>query len=214
MTNKDLSFLRQEYAAFSLDEASAPGDPIHLFHQWLDQAIGAGLSEPNAMTLATVTPDSKAAARVVLLKEVERGGFVFYTNYLSAKGRQLAANPHASLVFLWLELHRQVRVSGKTVKVDAAASDQYFSLRPANSRLGAAASPQSQPVGSRRELEERFEELRSRFPRGDLPRPPNWGGYRLLPAEIEFWQGRESRLHDRLLYTREGESWQISRLAP
>ncbi len=211
-SKKDLSAFRKEYVLSALNEDDVPRDPMALFSQWLDAAIERGLPEPNAMTLATTGIEGHPAARVVLLKEVSEGGFVFYTNYESAKGRELAANPHAALVFLWLGLQRQVRINGRVDKVSPEASDAYFAIRPRNSRLGAVVSPQSRIITGREMLEKQFDELSRQT--GEISRPVNWGGYRLVPKSIEFWQGRENRLHDRLLYTRHGDNWKINRLAP
>lgn len=211
-SKKDLSAFRKEYVLSALKEGDVPLDPLVLFSQWLDTAIERGLPEPNAMTLATANADGHPAARVVLLKEVSEGGFVFYTNYESAKGRELAANPHAALVFLWLELQRQVRINGRVDKVSPEASDAYFAIRPRNSQIGALVSPQSRIITGREMLEKQFDELSRQS--GEISRPASWGGYRLVPKSIEFWQGRENRLHDRLLYTRHGDNWKINRLAP
>lgn len=211
-SKKDLSAFRKEYVLSALKEEDVPLDPMVLFSQWLDTAIERGLPEPNAMTLATVSAEGHPAARVVLLKEVSEGGFVFYTNYESAKGKELAANPHAALVFLWIELQRQVRIIGRADKISPKASDAYFAIRPRNSRVGAVVSPQSQIITGREMLEKQFDELSRQT--GEISRPASWGGYRLVPKSIEFWQGRENRLHDRLLYTRHGDNWKITRLAP
>lgn len=196
----------------ALSEANVPSDPLLLFNRWLEEAIGGGVAEPNAMTLATVDGEGKPAARVVLLKEVSGGGFVFYTNYLSDKGRELAQNPNASLVFLWLEMQRQVRISGRVEKVSAEESDAYFAVRPRSSQAGAVASAQSTVIEGREELEARFEAVLKKD--GHIDRPPHWGGYRLMPELLEFWQGRESRLHDRLRYRKLADGWKLERLAP
>jgi pyridoxamine 5'-phosphate oxidase len=196
-----------------LSEHDAGLDPLRLFEDWLQEAVRVGLPLPNAMTLATVTPEGAPDARIVLLKGLEQGGFAFYTNYRSRKGRQLEKNATACLVFQWSELERQVRIEGAVEKVTARESDQYFASRPLGARLSACASEQSEPVASRRQLEQLMEEAKQRH--GDKPpRPPHWGGYRVIPQRIEFWQGRADRLHDRLLYTQEGERWKIERLAP
>lgn len=210
--NKDLSHFREEYRLMALSEANVPSDPLLLFNRWLEEAIGGGVAEPNAMTLATVDGEGKPAARVVLLKEVSGGGFVFYTNYLSDKGRELAQNPNASLVFLWLEMQRQVRISGRVEKVSAEESDAYFAVRPRSSQAGAVASAQSTVIEGREELEARFEAVLKKD--GHIDRPPHWGGYRLMPELLEFWQGRESRLHDRLRYRKLADGWKLERLAP
>jgi pyridoxamine 5'-phosphate oxidase len=205
--------LRQEYMRSGLSEHDAGLDPLRLFEDWLQEAVRVGLPLPNAMTLATVTPEGAPDARIVLLKGLEQGGFAFYTNYRSRKGRQLEKNATACLVFQWSELERQVRIEGAVEKVSARESDQYFASRPLGARLSACASEQSEPVASRRQLEQLMEEAKQRH--GDKPpRPPHWGGYRVIPQRIEFWQGRADRLHDRLLYTHEGERWKIERLAP
>ncbi|HZM32856.1 MAG TPA: pyridoxamine 5'-phosphate oxidase [Burkholderiales bacterium] len=209
----NIADLRQEYMRAGLSEASADPDPIRQFERWFEDALRARLSLPNAMTLATVGASGAPSARVVLLKGIEEGGFVFYTNYLSRKGRELAARASACLVLLWSELERQVRIEGTVEKVGAASSDEYFATRPLGARLSAWASAQSESVSSRNELEASMARARERH--GDSPpRPPHWGGYRLLPASIEFWQGRADRLHDRLLYSRSDRGWTIERLAP
>ena len=212
MKKKDLRGFRKEYGLAILDPDKVPADPLVLFDQWLEAAIEQDLSEPNAMTLATVTPEGKPNARIVLLKELIHGRFVFYTNYESQKGRELEANPNASLVFLWLELQRQVRINGWVERVSDETSDAYFAQRPRESRIGAVISPQSRPIGRRDELEKVFAEFSSQ--KSHIQRPDHWGGYQLWPEQIEFWQGRESRLHDRLLYERKDKSWEITRLAP
>ena len=196
-----------------LSEDEADRDPLRQFERWLEEAVRAGLPLPNAMTLATVTHDGAPDARIVLLKGLEHGGFAFYTNYRSRKADQLDRNANACLVFQWSELERQVRVEGSVQKVSAAESDGYFASRPLGARLSAWASEQSMPVASRRLLEEAVEQAKQRF--GEQPpRPPHWGGYRVTPQRIEFWQGRADRLHDRLLYTRDAPAWKIERLAP
>lgn len=205
--------LRQEYMRAGLSEARADPDPIRQFERWFDEALRAGLPLPNAMTLATVTSAGAPSARVVLLKGVERGQFLFYTNYLSRKGRELEHRAAACLVFLWSELERQVRIDGTVQKLGAAQSDAYYATRPLGARLSAWASAQSQLVASRQVLESAMETARQRH--GEQPpRPSHWGGYRVEPHEIEFWQGRSDRLHDRLLYKRHGAAWKIERLSP
>jgi pyridoxamine 5'-phosphate oxidase len=209
----NIAHLRQEYMRAGLSEAHALADPLAQFQRWFEEAQGAELPLANAMTLATVTPQGAPDARVVLLKGVDGGGFVFYTNYDSRKGRQLAARPEACLVFLWTQLERQVRIEGKVARVPSTDSDKYFLSRPVGARLSASASAQSETVSSREFLESQVEKIKARFGENP-PRPPHWGGYRVIPAQIEFWQGRENRLHDRLLYRRNKDSWTIERLAP
>jgi pyridoxamine 5'-phosphate oxidase len=209
-----LADLRQEYMRAGLAEAAAHPDPLVQFDRWFQEAQAAGLSLPNAMTLATVSADGAPSARVVLLKGIEQGGFVFFTNYLSRKGRELDAHPLACLVFLWAELERQVRIEGRVERVAAAASDEYFASRPLGARLSAWASAQSEPVQDRAVLERAFAAMRDKH--GEQPaRPPHWGGYRVEPAILEFWQGRADRLHDRLRYRRTpAAGWTRERLAP
>jgi pyridoxamine 5'-phosphate oxidase len=205
--------LRQEYMRSGLSEAQADADPIRQFERWFEDALRAGVPLPNAMTLATVSAAGAPSARIVLLKGVEGGAFVFYTNYLSRKGRELESRAAACLLFLWSDLERQVRIDGTVRKVTAEDSDAYYASRPLGARLSAWASAQSAPVVSRKELESAMEAVRARH--GDNPpRPPHWGGYRVEPREIEFWQGRSDRLHDRLVYRRDGGSWKIERLSP
>lgn len=205
--------LRQEYMRAGLGEADVDRDPIRQFERWFADALNANLPLPNAMTLATVGADGAPSARVVLLKGIERGGFTFYTNYASRKARELAARAGACLVFMWSPLERQVRIDGSVERVSPEESDAYFTSRPLGARLSAWASPQSETVASRAFLEAAMAAARGRY--GDSPpRPPHWGGYRVMPSALEFWQGRADRLHDRLLYTREGDAWRIVRLAP
>jgi pyridoxamine 5'-phosphate oxidase len=205
--------MRNEYMRASLDEADAAADPLTQFQCWFDEAVRAELPTPNAMTLATVAADGTPGARIVLLKGADPRGFVFYTNYQSPKGRELAANPRAVLVFHWIELEREVRIEGTVKKTSATESDDYFSSRPLGSRHAAIASPQSTVVANRAVLETRFAEVAKS--QGEAPaRPAHWGGYVLQPARVEFWQGRPNRLHDRLLYSCDGNRWSISRLAP
>jgi pyridoxamine 5'-phosphate oxidase len=206
--------LRREYEAAGLTEADAGTDPFALFRLWFDQAVAAELSDPNAMILATCTPDGKPSARAVLLKVLDDRGLTFFTNYDSRKGQEIASNPHVALVFLWHQLERQVRVEGTAEVVTAAESDEYFAKRPLGSRLGAWASAQSTVIPDRAYLEARHAELMSKYPDGQVPRPPNWGGYRVIPSVFEFWQGRRSRLHDRIRFTRCADGWKRDRLSP
>ncbi len=211
---QNIADLRRDYALARLDEDSISADPIAQFHAWFDEANRAEVPEPNAMTLATVDSDGRPHARIVLLKEADAYGFVFFTNYQSAKGAELAGNPHAALVFLWKELERQVRIEGLVSAVSAAESEAYFRTRPHGSQLGALASNQSRVVADRATLDQRFAELDARYRDRDIPRPAHWGGYRLGAERIEFWQGRQSRLHDRLLYLRTDQGWLVQRLEP
>ena len=211
----NIAELRHKYMQAGLDEKNAAADPFKQFDRWFNATKAAGLHLPNAVILATASAQGVPSARAVLLKGYDQGGFVFYTNYLSRKGRELAANPHACLLFSWEDLERQVRIEGPVQKVSAAESDEYFASRPLGSRLGAWASPQSETIPGRAALEARFADAKRRF--GDaVPRPLHWGGYRVVPHAIEFWQGRENRLHDRLRYRRAGGEggWTIERLAP
>ncbi|KAB0637849.1 pyridoxamine 5'-phosphate oxidase [Burkholderia latens] len=211
-----LADLRINYSRASLDEADAAPDPFAQFDRWFKEALDAKLPEPNTMTLATVGDDGRPSARIVLIKGVDERGFVFFTNYESRKGRDLAAHPYAALLFYWIELERQVRIEGRIEKTSADESDRYFASRPLGSRIGAWASDQSAVIDSRATLEAREKAVAERYGENP-PRPPHWGGYRVVPDAIEFWQGRPSRLHDRLLYTRDAAAasgWTISRLSP
>lgn len=210
----DLAALRNDYALKSLDESDVEADPFRQFHAWMKEAIEAQVPEPTAMTLATVDATGRPSARIMLLKGLDERGFVFYTNYASRKGADLDACPRAALVFFWKELERQVRVEGTVERVSAAESDEYYGVRPLGSRIGAWASPQSAAIASRGWLEARVRDAEAKY--GDNPpRPPHWGGYRLKPSLFEFWQGRPSRLHDRLQYTpMHGGGWKVERLSP
>ena len=209
----NIADLRQEYMRSGLSETDADPDPLRQFERWFEDAVRARLPLPNAMTLATVTAAGAPSARIVLLKGVEDGGFLFYTNYLSRKGRELEQRSSACLLFLWSELERQVRIDGKVAKVTPAESDAYYATRPLGARLSAWASAQSATVAGRDVLEKALEKARERY-RDTPPRPPHWGGYRVVPQEIEFWQGRSDRLHDRLRYRRSGSAWTLERLSP
>jgi pyridoxamine 5'-phosphate oxidase len=210
----DLQGLRKEYTRAGLREADLAPDPIEQFRRWFGEAIAAGLHEPNAMTVATSTPDGRPSARVVLLKGFDERGFVFYTNHEGRKGRELEENPYCALVFYWGELERQVRIEGRASRVPGEESDAYYESRPRGSRLGAWASAQSREVGDRATLEEGLRSLEAEYEGRDVPRPPFWGGYRVEPEAVEFWQGRENRLHDRLVYRRAPGGWEVVRLQP
>jgi pyridoxamine 5'-phosphate oxidase len=209
----NIADLRQEYMRESLDEKDVARDPFRQFDRWFGEAVNAQMPLVNAMALATVSAAGRPSTRIVLLKGVDQRGFVFYTNYESRKGKELAANPAASLLFHWLDLEREVRIDGRAEKVSAQESDEYFTTRPLGSRHAAIASPQSEIVRDRGVLEARFADAAKQH--GDNPRrPAQWGGYRVIPDAVEFWQGRANRLHDRVLYTRKTRGWKIARLAP
>ena len=214
--DSSIADLRQNYTLAGLSEADLDSNPIQQFNLWFEQALAADLIEPNAMTLATATADGKPSARIVLLKGVSERGFVFYTNYGSQKGRQLIANPYAALVFHWDKLERQIRIEGKVEKLSSVESLEYFHSRPKASQLGAWTSNQSQVIANREVLEQKLASLQAQYSDEDtIPLPEHWGGFRVVPNRLEFWQGRPSRLHDRLLYDLEADgSWSISRLAP
>lgn len=207
---------RVQYETAGLDRDDLDADPIVQWHAWYDQAASAGVAEPNAMTVSTISQDGAPDSRVVLARAVDARGFVFYTNFDSAKSTQLLLSPTASAVFAWLDLHRQVRVRGTVQRIADKESDEYFASRPRESQIGAWASPQSQVIADRSVIETRIAEFRSKFDGQDVPRPPYWGGWCLSPHTIEYWQGRPSRLHDRLVYVLDKNSarWQMQRLAP
>ena len=214
----DLSGLREEYGRGGLDLPDLADDPIEMFERWLQQAVDAGVHEPNAMVLATATPDGRPSSRMVLLKGVGPDGFVFFTNQASRKGDELGANPHCALLFPWHPLERQVRVEGVASVLGDDEVATYFHSRPRGAQLGAWASAQSRPVASRDELAQAFAAAGERFGEdesaGEVPVPPEWGGYRVRPDAVEFWQGRRSRMHDRLVYRRDGDRWDVHRLSP
>jgi pyridoxamine 5'-phosphate oxidase len=214
MTPKKYHDLRSEYLHQQLDEKSVRENPFEQFAMWMDQAVQAEILHPTAMLVATVGSDGQPSCRVVLLKEINEKGFVFFTHYTSHKGRQIDENPGVALTFFWKETERQIRIEGKAEKVDEQTSDEYFASRPSESRLSAAASQQSSVISSREDLEQQREALRAKYPDGDIPRPHDWGGYVVIPATVEFWQGRANRLHDRIVYQRAGDGWNIQRLAP
>lgn len=212
--NKTIADIRQEYLAEVLLEADVEKNPIQQFQKWWEQVLASEISEPNALTLATASPDGLPTARIMLLKDFDERGFVFYTNYKSYKGLQLEENPKACLLFFWKELERQVRIVGLVQKVSAEESDAYFGIRPLGSRIGAWTSPQSTVIPGREWLEAEYEKREKEFGNGEVPRPPHWGGFLVKPVIVEFWQGGRSRLHDRIQYSLQDGAWKIERLAP
>ena len=206
--------IRKDYQLKSLAESEVAKNPFDQFSIWWEEAVQSAIVEVNAMALSTVSPEGRPSSRIVLLKGYNEEGFVFFTNYTSDKGKQIGQNQYVSLLFFWKELERQVRIEGTTSKVAAEESDAYFESRPVGSRLGAWASPQSQKIADREILDKELEKVTAQFSEQQIPRPPHWGGYRVKPTRIEFWQGRSSRLHDRILYEQVDGQWQISRLAP
>lgn len=214
LTKELLQSLRQDYKSAELTESDANKNPIIQFEKWFKEALDAQIFEPNAMTLATADKSGKPNARIVLLKGADENGFSFYTNYLSTKGKELKRNPYACLVFFWGELERQVRIEGKVEKLDKETSEAYFHSRPQGSQIGAIVSPQSQVISNRAVLEQKVEELTAQYQDKTIPKPAHWGGYIVKPTSIEFWQGRSSRLHDRLKYDIVNGKWLVNRLAP
>jgi pyridoxamine 5'-phosphate oxidase len=214
MSESELTNLRRDYARESLSRSSVAHDPLVQFSKWMDEVLTSKVIDPNAMVVSTVDAECRPSSRVVLLKDFGESGFTFFTNYESKKGRDLAENPNTVLHFFWPELERQVNIRGTAAKVSREESETYFRSRPVESRIGAWASSQSSVIGSRGELEERVEELRQRYADGEVPLPPFWGGFRVMPDRFEFWQGRPSRLHDRICYERDGQAWRITRLSP
>jgi len=212
--NEAIAGIRKEYKLKSLLEADLKKDPVEQFSVWWDEAVKSDIAEVNAMTLATCNADGRPSARIVLLKGFTNEGFVFYTNYQSNKGKELENNPYAALVFFWKELERQVRIEGAVKKTNEAESDSYFQSRPAGSKIGAWSSAQSSTVASREVIEESYLNYLKKFDTNPIPRPPFWGGYTVKPKKMEFWQGRSSRLHDRIMYSKRNEDWKIERLSP
>jgi pyridoxamine 5'-phosphate oxidase len=213
--NHSIADIRKDYKLRSLNESDVAVNPFDQFTRWWDDAVSSEIDEINAMTLATATTDGFPSARIVLLKGYDHDGFIFFTNYQSQKGQELETNPHAALVFFWKELERQVRIEGIIEKISGKESDEYYNSRPVGSRIGAWASPQSEVIANREEIENNFASLEKKFGNENIPRPGHWGGYKLRPTMLEFWQGRSSRLHDRIRYAlQKDHNWMIERLAP
>ena len=214
MTSQNIADMRRDYSQRELSRSTVDSDPFRQFSLWLDEAINSEALEPTAMTLSTIGEDARPSSRVVLLKAFDRNGFVFFTNYESRKGRELAANSNATLHFFWPELERQINIRGVASRVATDESETYFKSRPVKSQIGAWASKQSTVIGSREELEKKFNEFSQKYADGDIPLPPFWGGFRIEPDRFEFWQGRRSRLHDRICYEFLDQDWRIKRLSP
>jgi pyridoxamine 5'-phosphate oxidase len=215
MDQKDIENLRQDYNAASLNETDVDANPMRQFDKWFNEAINFKVHEPNAMTLATASTDGRPSARIVLLKGFSDDGFKFYTNYLSRKGKEISKNPLGALIFYWGGMERQIRIEGTIEKLDRDYSEKYFHTRPKLSQIGATASPQSQEITGREALEQKMAELEAEYADSEIPKPSFWGGYVLRPRVIEFWQGRRSRLHDRIVYKKtDNKNWKIVRLAP
>ena len=212
--SQQIANMRREYVSQAFNKEQVDRDPINQFKKWFDEAVRSEQPDTEAMTLSTATTDGRVTARIVLLKGCDEHGFVFFTNYESRKSRELMSNPRAALTFYWHALHRQVRIEGAVQKVDPDESEAYFQTRPRGSQIGAWASPQSEEIVNRAFLEQKVSETEARFHEQPLGCPPFWGGFRVMPERIEFWQGRENRLHDRILYTLHDDQWRISRLAP
>lgn len=210
----EIADLRKEYTKLFLGKSELKNDPFVQFSTWFEEAKNAKIAEPNAMTLSTVSAKGRPSSRIVLLKGIEDHKFIFYTNYHSHKGKEMIVNPFVALNFFWPPLERQVRIEGKVEKADEAQSDEYFHSRPIGSQLGAWVSPQSETIENRQVIEDRKKYYEEKFKDGQIPRPPHWGGFRVIPDKFEYWQGRQNRLHDRFLYLKEGDGWQIKRLAP
>jgi pyridoxamine 5'-phosphate oxidase len=209
-----INTLRHDFSKQTLDEKNVSINPILQFEKWFKEAVDAHVNEPNAMTVCTATTEGKPSARILLLRNFNENGFVYYSNYTSRKGTEIAANPNCALLFFWPELERQVRIEGLVQKQSSEESDLYFNTRPRGSKLGAWTSEQSKVIANREVLNEEYEKISKKYPNENVPRPPHWGGYVIKPVSIEFWQGRPSRLHDRILYTLENKNWKIERLAP
>ncbi len=214
ISKQAIAMLRREYDGVPLDESTVLPDPVSQFSAWFEEVLQKVDQDPNAVILSVADKNGRPSSRTVLLKGFDENGFIFYTNYQSRKGRAVEENPYASLTFFWAGLMRQVHVEGKVEKTDEKTSDEYFQSRPLSSKLGAWASDQSRPIPNRLELEVRLKEAEKKFEGEIIPRPPHWGGYRVIPERVEFWQGRLNRLHDRICYTKNGDNWQITRLMP